>query len=180
MQYGTLLHIQNVQMLPDGRSLIETVGLSRFKVKSWGMHDGYTVGSIERVDDISLAEEERLEALDTSQTVHPSLATTNPPVNLDILPTTLLLRIGLRFIEKMHATSAPWLHERVLQIYGNPPQDPALFPYWFASVLPIAEGEKYKLLPTRSVRERLKLCARWVRGIESQRWYVSYNALRAD
>jgi len=60
-EYGTMLHILNVHMLPDGRSLIETQGLYRFRVRAHGILDGYTVGRVERVEDISLAEEERLE-----------------------------------------------------------------------------------------------------------------------
>ncbi|KAL8865424.1 MAG: hypothetical protein Q9174_006893, partial [Haloplaca sp. 1 TL-2023] len=64
----------------------------------------------------------------------------------------------------------PWLHSRVIAAYGPPPDDPAIFPFWFASVVPIAEEEKFKLLATTSVRERVKMTARWVRRIEAQRW----------
>lgn len=166
MQYGTLLHIINVQLMADGRSLIETVGLSRFKVNSWSMFDGYFVGNIERVDDISLAEEEHIEALEVSS---------DPIANdliaqLNTLPTRELLQIGVDFIARMRAASAPWLRETVIAIYGAPPEDPALFPYWFASVVPISDEEKYQLLPSKSVRERLKITAQWVRRIEAQRW----------
>ena len=167
MLYGTLLHIVSMQLMPDGRSLIESVGVSRFKVKSWKMLDGYIVGNIDRVDDVSLAEEERLEALETSAAPAPP---TDLHGQLDRLSTRELLQIGIAFIAKMRAASAPWLHERVLAAYGSPPTDPALFPYWFASILPIADEEKYKLLPSTSVREKLKITARWVRRIEAQRW----------
>lgn len=167
MMFGTLLHIVSMQLMPDGRSLIETVGVSRFKVKSWKMLDGYIVGNIERIDDVSLAEEERLEAIETS--AEPALPT-DLQGQLDRLSTRELLQIGIAFIARMRAASAPWLHERVLAAYGSPPTDPALFPYWFASILPIADEEKYKLIPTTSVREKLKLTARWVRRIEAQRW----------
>lgn len=165
--YGTLLQIRNLEMIPDGRSLIETVGLSRFRVKSWEMLDGYIVGNIDRLDDVPLAEEEQTEALET---------TGAPPLphdlgaQIDQMSTLQLLRLGTEFVTRMRAASAPWLHERVIAAYGPPPEDPALFPYWFASILPIAEEEKYKLLPTTSVRERLKVTARWVRRIEAQRW----------
>lgn len=49
------------EFYPDGRSLIGTVGLSRFRVLRHGQLDGYTVGKTERVDDVSL-EEEAMEA----------------------------------------------------------------------------------------------------------------------
>lgn len=65
-QYGTLLQIVDYQAMADGRSMIETVGLSRFKVIRYGMLDGYMIGKVERVDDISIAEEEEMEARDVS------------------------------------------------------------------------------------------------------------------
>ena len=167
MLYGTLLHINSLQMIPDGRSLLETMGVSRFKVKSWDTLDGYIIGNVERIDDISLAEEEQVEA---AETTGPPAARNDLAGQLDRMSTQELLRIGTEFITRMRAASAPWLHERVLAAYGPMPDDPALFPYWFASILPISDEEKYKLLPTTSVRQRLKITARWVRRIEAQRW----------
>lgn len=76
-EYGTMLEIQSVQMLPDGRSMVEAVGTHRFKLLEKGNLDGYTVGRIERyvgttsnglsvliicrIDDISPVDEESLE-----------------------------------------------------------------------------------------------------------------------
>lgn len=167
MQYGTLLHIISMEMMPDGRSLIETRGLSTFRIKDWGMLDGYIMANVERTDDIPLAEEEQIEATETGG---PAPAANDLAARFDQMSTFDLLRVGLDFIAKMQEASAPWLHERVLAAYGPPPDDPALFPYWLASILPIADDEKYKLIPIRSVRERLKITARWVRRIEAQRW----------
>lgn len=178
-EYGTMLQIVNAQMLPDGRSLIETRGTTRFRVRSHGPHDGYTVGNVERIEDVSLAEEERLEAEDlrAAQAAREAQlaggvqdGSNAPEPTIDSLSTREMLLIGVNFIERMRANSAPWLHQRILDAYGGPPDDPALFPYWFASILPIAEEEKYLLLPTTSVRERLKIVVSWIRRIESQRW----------
>jgi len=188
-RYGTMLQILNVQLLADGRSLIETRGAFRFKVKSYGALDGYTVGSVERVEDVSLAEEERLEAEETTAhrplpqdpDVQAALATENGNTRdrsrtqqdqrpLESLSTSELLRIGMEFIIKMRANSAPWLHQNILDSYGPPADDPAEFPYWFASILPIADEEKYVLLQTTSIRQRLKIVVGWIRRIEGQRW----------
>lgn len=165
--YGTLLYINNVEMLPDGRSLIESRGLSRFRVKDHGQLDGYMVGDIEFVEDIPLEQEVHMEAQDITG---PSVLPTDLIGQLNLMPTIDLLKVGTDFITRMQAASAPWLHARVLHSYGPPPTDPALFPYWFASILPIADEEKYKLLPMTSIRQRLKICASWVRRIEAQRW----------
>jgi len=188
-QYGTLLHIVNMQLMPDGRSLIETVGVSRFRVIRHGCLDGYAVGKIERVDDISIAQEESLEASEISSASilrhfsaqdhfgapphHiPSRDRRQPPspVELDTLSTQELMDVGTAFVKKMREQSAPWLRRRVFEAYGECPNDPALFPWWLASVLPTADGEKYKLLSTSSVRERLKMCALWIAQIEAQIW----------
>ena len=167
MLYGTLLYVDSLEMLPDGRSLIETRGLSRFRVKTHGQLDGYMVGNIERIDDVSWAEEEQMEQVERSSPVSAPL---DPHSQLDHVSSMDLFKVGTDFISRMQVASAPWLHARVLRSYGPPPTDPALFPYWFASILPIADDEKYKLLPTTSVRERLKICASWVQRIEAQRW----------
>lgn len=179
-QYGTMMQIVHSQMLADGTSLIETRGAYRFRVRAHGLHDGYAVGNVERVEDVSTAEEERLEALETSMAAAsappptasgiPAHQAETPEAILDRMPTCALLEIGSSFIERMRARSANWLQQRVLDIHGQPPSDPATFPFWFASVLPISDEEKYKLLPTTTVRERLKITAGWIRKIEGQRW----------
>ncbi|KAF2097172.1 hypothetical protein NA57DRAFT_41562 [Rhizodiscina lignyota] len=183
--YGTMLHIQHLQMLPDGRSIIETRGLHRFKVLETGMRDGYIVGRIERVEDVSLAEEERLEAEEIRVHTQPPDSPMEPESNessngngrsnnnrpdVDSLTTRQLLERAMDFIVEMRGNSAPWLHQRILDAYGEPPTDPANFPYWFASVLPIADEQKYLLLTTTSVRQRLKIVVGWIRRLEDQRW----------
>ncbi|KAG8530003.1 uncharacterized protein KY384_005485 [Bacidia gigantensis] len=167
MEYGTMLHINTIQMMPDGRSVLETRGVFRFRVKSSGELDGYIIGNIEPVQDISLAEEEAIEARET--TLLPAMPD-DMAGQIDRMSTLELLHIGTDFIARTRAASAPWLRGAHVASYGEMPLDPALFPYWFASVLPINEDEKYRLLPTTSVRERLKITARWVKKIEAQNW----------
>lgn len=172
MQYGTVLMIDRFELLPDGRSLLSAVGVSRFKIVDWGILDGYYVAKTERIDDISLAEEESLEAREmaAAATIPAEGGDPSSEVPLEALSTQQLLQLCLDFVEKRRAEAAPWLHQRVLMAYGEPPTDPAKFSYWLASVLPISEEEKYALLPTTSVRERLKITARWVRKLESMEW----------
>ncbi|TEA21467.1 LON peptidase N-terminal domain and RING finger protein 1 [Colletotrichum sidae] len=183
-EHGTLLRIVNAEYFADGRSLIETTGISRFRITRHGILDGYLVGKIERLDDFSIAEEEDLEAAETQQALeryesaetHQSddSAPARPPLttveDLSAMPTSELLALGVSFVERMRQQSVPWLAQRMLAIYGECPNDPALFPWWFASILPAKEFEKYNLLGTRSVRERLKICCGWILEWESSRW----------
>ncbi|KAG9192059.1 hypothetical protein G6011_10793 [Alternaria panax] len=178
LEYGTLLEIVNYELLRDGRSFIETRGIGRFRVRAHGLLDGYNVSRIERVEDVSLAEEATLEQRETTMARdyaesffrdHPQ---TQLPAEIAIetLSTQQLLDSCTAFVREMREASAPWLRERIIQVYGEPPEDPATFPYWFASVVPIVEEEKYVLLQTERVRERLKIVYSWIGRIRGQRW----------
>lgn len=178
LEYGTLLEIVNFELLRDGRSFVETRGVGRFKVRGHGMLDGYNVGRVERVEDLSLAEEGTLEQSEqrTAQELAEQFRHQNPElplpaeIALNLHSTQDLLNSCMAFVREMRHASAPWLSARIVQVYGEPPEDPALFPYWFASVLPIAEEEKYALLRTTRVRERLKIVYSWIGRIRGQRW----------
>lgn len=209
-QYGTMLQIENAQLLPDGRSLIEARGVSRFRVLRHGQLDGYAVGRVSRIDDISLAAEEALEAAETSPASPTAsnfaarshdpeiMVATNPPQLMtppttqdspasspvsiastlpasstrtaeDQLSTKALMSLCTEFMTRMQSQSAPWLTSRVYAAYGACPRDdPALFPWWFATVLPIVDAERYRLLNTVSVRERLKVCVGWVHLLDGR------------
>jgi Lon protease-like protein len=47
VDFGTMLEIKAVRMLPDGRSLLHAWGVSRFRILERGMLDGYMVGRVE-------------------------------------------------------------------------------------------------------------------------------------
>lgn len=166
--------------------------MSRFKVLKHGVLDAYQVGKIERLDDISLADEEALEASEVAPVINnphdssaghesrpaPHQDSRDVPqhrrqpdlTQIETMSTQALMVAGVNFVKRMKDQSAPWLQTRVIAAYGECPTDPALFPWWFASILPIAEVEKYKLIETRSVRARLKICVKWIMRIEAQRW----------
>jgi Lon protease-like protein len=166
-EYGTVLYVENVHMMADGRSLLETKGLYKFRLLDTSMLDGYLTGRVQRVDDVSVPEEELIEAQETRIPAQPE---DDELVRLQRSSTQNLLQFGLSFIRRAQERSARWLRQRVLAAYGQPPADPATFPYWLASVLPITEAEKYSLLPTTSVRGRLKIAAEWIHRLEQARW----------
>lgn len=196
-ELGTLLRIENAQFFPDGRCLIETVGLSRFRVVRHGSLDGYAISSVERIDDISLEEEEATEAAEMAAAIaadsarfpppdaeNASLAgyassnsTSSPPItvpSLETMTTQDLMQLATDFVARMREQSVPWMTDRMLAIYGEcPVQDPAAFPWWLGSVLPVKDAEKYRLLGSASVRQRLKICCKWIIEWETRTWYVA-------
>ncbi|PIO22417.1 hypothetical protein AB205_0154500 [Aquarana catesbeiana] len=46
-----MLQVRDVKFFPDGRSVVDTIGLSRFKVLSHGQRDGYNTANIEYLED---------------------------------------------------------------------------------------------------------------------------------
>lgn len=171
LQYGTLLAVDRFELLPDGRSLVIGRGLSRFKVTKSEIQDGYHVGLTERVDDVSITEEENREYMETSRAADASPSasdgdTTDMP--LEAMSTQQLFNLGVNFVRKQRNEGVEWLHPRVLLAYGNLPTDPALFPWWFASLFPVPEDDKYALLSTTSVRDRLKIIAGAIRKLEGR------------
>ncbi|UNI21347.1 hypothetical protein JDV02_007344 [Purpureocillium takamizusanense] len=222
-ELGTLLRIVNAQFYPDGRCLIETVGVYRFRVTRFGELDGYAVGETERIVDVPLEEEEALEASEVgsdeedsrgrsppmeggtrgetygttngtngssnatthnqrqpsstealSDTSHPSQESTDwvpkTATELNWMTTQELFRFATDFVQRTQEKNIPWLTERMLNIYGPPPQDPAKFPWWLASTLPVNNAEKYRLLGTSSVRDRLKICGTWILEMQKVHW----------
>ncbi|XP_074010885.1 LON peptidase N-terminal domain and RING finger protein 1 [Numenius arquata] len=61
--YGCMLQIRNVHFLPDGRSVVDTVGGKRFRVLRRGMKDGYCTADIEYLEDVKVTDEEELKKL---------------------------------------------------------------------------------------------------------------------
>ena len=215
-EVGTILRIKNLRMFPDGRSLLEAVGVSRFRIVRYSVLDDYVVAKVERYDDVSIAEEEAIEAAETRMPSTPSTASSHadvaepsppyaiatvslpPPYTptpaesstaepatltepapprplsyeeIDNLPTASLLSYA-RAASSVKLRRGPNSSRE-----PPPPDDPALFPWRLAGALPTQESAKYRLLRAVSVRERLKLCCRWLVELEEggagdEGWYV--------
>uniref|UniRef100_A0A8C6TIQ2 LON peptidase N-terminal domain and ring finger 1 n=1 Tax=Neogobius melanostomus TaxID=47308 RepID=A0A8C6TIQ2_9GOBI len=62
--YGCILEINTLELLPDGRSHVDTVGGSRFRVLKRGQRDGYHTA------DIELLEDQRVDGTDLEMLEH--------------------------------------------------------------------------------------------------------------
>ncbi|XP_034037450.1 LON peptidase N-terminal domain and RING finger protein 1 [Thalassophryne amazonica] len=67
--YGCMLEILGLELLPDGRSFVDTVGGSRFRVLKRGQRDGYHTADIEYLEDLKVDGEE----LELLQHLHDSV-----------------------------------------------------------------------------------------------------------
>lgn len=128
-QYGTMLRITSCNVMDDGRSIINSVGTWRFKIVDRWMVDGYNVGKVERVDDVSLEQELELEqaALRSNEHEFSEYRDPDPPGGVTMsqqqnrppmtgnmeLAIDQLMQICLDFIRTLKSQSAPWVLQRL-------------------------------------------------------------------
>ncbi|POY71678.1 hypothetical protein BMF94_5270 [Rhodotorula taiwanensis] len=191
-EYGTMLRITSCQMLEDGRLILETVGTYRFRLLERTMVDGYTVGRVERIDDVSPEQEAELEAAALAQNDSPEFQEmwsqpddparaptiggerpSRPPMTGNMeLSTDQLMEICLDFIRTLRGQSAPWILERLNRTVGEMPTNPHDFTWFAAEVFPVEDHVKVVLLQITSVRERLRLIVFWIEQFRSSWWYT--------
>lgn len=202
-EYGTMLEIRSVQMLPDGRSMVETWGIHRFRVLESGTLDGYMIGRVERIDDYEddlgeWAGEYEEAPVPSSSSLAPAIAM-RPPSSIVLtrisptqssshsvrpltsnstrrpLTTVALMAACHSFLSQLRAGTAPWVVQRLNHTYGPQPpdNDPGAFSFWMGMVLPIEEHEKAKLLAVKSARLRLRMVVGWIEQLNSNWWFSS-------
>ncbi|KAG8718888.1 hypothetical protein FRC08_004107 [Ceratobasidium sp. 394] len=166
--YGTMLEIKSVQMLSDGRSMVETFGTFRFRILERGTLDGYLVGRIERIDDYPPEVEAEIERNAMMNPTESDL-----PLRAIERSNQELVDVCRQFIDQLRNGTAPWVVQRLNNTYGPMPHDISSFSFWVALVLPIDEHEKAKLLPVRSARLRLRLVVHWIEQLNNNWWFSS-------
>ncbi|XP_057184888.1 LON peptidase N-terminal domain and RING finger protein 3-like [Triplophysa rosa] len=68
--YGCMLEVRDVKFFPDGRSVVDTKGVARFKVLSHGQRDGYHTAKIEYLEDKKVEGNELTELLKLHDSVY--------------------------------------------------------------------------------------------------------------
>ncbi|XP_063776941.1 LON peptidase N-terminal domain and RING finger protein 1 isoform X2 [Pseudophryne corroboree] len=137
--YGCMLEIRNVHFLPDGRSVVDTIGGKRFFVLKRGMHDGYCTADIEYLTDTQVEEEE----LQQLRGLHDA-------VYAQACRWFQNLRYKFRSQILYHFGSMP---EREDNIQVSP-SGPA-WCWWLLAVLPVDPRYQLSVLSMRSLKERL-------------------------
>ncbi|KAG8218456.1 PUA-like domain-containing protein [Butyriboletus roseoflavus] len=198
-EFGTMLEIKSVQMLDDGRSMVEAWGTHRIRILEQGSLDGYMVGRVESIDDYdddlalwATQDDDGASSSSTPQSLLTRIArrvspppspvspscpqeSTSSTTSQQLLSIPTLLATCHAFLSQLHAGTAPWVVQRLNYTYGPQPPDtdPGAFSFWMGMVLPIDEHEKAKLLPVKSARLRLRMVVGWIEQLKSN-WSVTF------
>ncbi|CAI9552828.1 unnamed protein product [Staurois parvus] len=137
--YGCMLEILHLDYLPDGRSLVETIGRRRFRVLQRGQLDGYHKAEIEYLSDKKVEGEE----LEELQRLHDM-------VYQQLEECFSQQRGSLPRRVFMHHTSPPPKEDN---IQASP--DGPFWCWWLLSVLPLDPTYQTLIISMTSLKERL-------------------------
>ncbi|KAG8453767.1 hypothetical protein GDO86_000406 [Hymenochirus boettgeri] len=137
--YGCMLQIRNVHFLPDGRSVVDTVGGKRFHVVKRGMRDGYCTADIEYLSDIQVSQEE-----------YPQLKELHNAVHKEACRWFQNLRYRFRSQILHHFGAMPETEEDIQEA----PNGPA-WCWWLLAVLPVDPRYQLSVLSMMSFKDRL-------------------------
>ncbi|XP_056136079.1 LON peptidase N-terminal domain and ring finger 1, like [Lampris incognitus] len=140
VDYGCMLIIRSVHFLPDGRSVVDTIGGKRFRVLSRGMKDGYSIADIEHLEDTRVEDSEELVRL---QELHDEVYEQ---------ARSWFQNLKIRFHNQILQHFGP-MPEREADIQATP-NGPACC-WWLLAVLPIDPLYQLTVLSMTTLRERL-------------------------
>ncbi|KAG5851529.1 LON peptidase N-terminal domain and RING finger protein 2 [Anguilla rostrata] len=137
--YGCMLEVRDVKFFPDGRSVVDTIGVSRFKVLSHGQRDGYNTAKIEYLEDRKVEGAELVELLRLHDSVYEQASAW-----FSCLKDNLKSQILSHFGNLPTKDSSP----------QGSPGGPA-WCWWLLAVLPLENRAQLTILAMTSLKERL-------------------------
>ncbi|XP_031158621.2 LON peptidase N-terminal domain and ring finger 1, like [Sander lucioperca] len=140
VDFGCMLTIRSVHFLPDGRSVVDTIGGKRFRVLSRGMKDGYSTADIEHLGDARVEDSDELQRL---QELHDAVYEQ---------ACVWFQNLKIHFHNQILQHFGP-MPEREADIQATP-NGPACC-WWLLAVLPIDPRYQLSVLAMTSLKERL-------------------------
>ncbi|XP_072850588.2 LON peptidase N-terminal domain and RING finger protein 2 [Pogona vitticeps] len=137
--YGCMLEIRDVKFFPDGRSVVDTVGVRRFRVLSHGQRDGYNTANIEYLEDKKVEGEEYAELVRLHDSVYDQAVSWFTSLK-ENMKAQILNHFG-PMPGKEHEPQSN-------------PSGPAWY-WWLLAVLPLENRAQLAILAMTSLKDRL-------------------------
>ncbi|XP_057599631.1 LON peptidase N-terminal domain and RING finger protein 2 [Hippopotamus amphibius kiboko] len=138
-EYGCMLEIKDVRTFPDGSSVVDAVGISRFRVLSHRHRDGYNTADIEYLEDEKVEGPEYEELATLHESVYQQSVSWFASLQ-DHMKEQILSHFGL-------------MPDREPEPQSNP-SGPA-WSWWILAVLPLERKAQLAILGMVSLKERL-------------------------
>lgn len=138
-EYGCMLEIKDVRTFPDGSSVVDAVGISRFRVLSHRHRDGYNTADIEYLEDEKVEGSEYEELTTLHDSVYQQSVSWFTSLQ-DHMKEQILSHFGL-------------MPDRELEPQSNP-SGPA-WSWWILAVLPLERKAQLAILGMVSLKDRL-------------------------
>ncbi|XP_061082254.1 LON peptidase N-terminal domain and RING finger protein 2-like isoform X2 [Conger conger] len=137
--FGCMLEVRDVKLFPDGRSVVDTVGVSRFRVLSHGLRDGYHTAKIQHLEDHKVEGEQLTELVKLQDSVYEQAAAWFSSLK-ENLKTQILSHFGN-------------LPAKDPDPQGSP--DGPAWAWWLVAVLPLESRAQLTILSMTSLKDRL-------------------------
>uniref|UniRef100_A0A8C6KWS6 LON peptidase N-terminal domain and ring finger 2 n=1 Tax=Nothobranchius furzeri TaxID=105023 RepID=A0A8C6KWS6_NOTFU len=137
--FGCMLQVRDVKFFPDGRSVVDTIGVSRFKVLNHGQRDGYHTAKIEYLEDKKVEGEELLELTKLHDSVYEQANSWFTSLK-DNMKSQILSHFG-------------HLPSKDLDPQASP--DGPAWCWWLLAVLPLENRAQLTILSMTSFKDRL-------------------------
>jgi len=148
--YGTIVEVRHVRYLPDGRSIIDTVGVRRFKVNGKCLKEGVSYAKVEYFEDdkdICANEEEVAQLFNKCRATYDTLST---------------------YIGNLHPSQQECISNALGPLPRPQEQDPRDCPngepwvWWALCALPLTDNAKAMMFKSRSVLDRVTILQRFL------------------
>ncbi|XP_051982823.1 LON peptidase N-terminal domain and RING finger protein 2 isoform X2 [Xyrauchen texanus] len=137
--HGCMLEVRDVKFFPDGRSVVDTIGIARFKVLSHGQRDGYHTAKIEYLEDMKVEGEELTELLKLHESVYDQATTWFTSLK-DDMKNQIISHFGQLPVKDVDP-----------QVNPNGPA----WCWWLLAVLPLENRAQLTILAMNALKDRL-------------------------
>ncbi|XP_022917918.1 LON peptidase N-terminal domain and RING finger protein 1 [Onthophagus taurus] len=162
--FGTILEVKDAVHLHDGRSILTTVGVRRFKVLDKGEKDGYDTAKVQFIRDTVVSNEKLTELINLHQRVH------NKAVKF-------VSSLAPRFLIEIESSIGQM--PRPEENWFSLPDGPS-WAWWLMPILPLTTQLQVGFLSTTSLEKRLRAIDKMLEHMKVKMKALERNTLKCN